>query len=404
MPMRILAMDGGPSVVTWCRCLQTLEKERPGFLSKIDMVAGVSAGSLASIYLADKITPLAPGEPAQEAADGFVSYMHELLEYYAPEGLQNYATALKGDEAMVQNEPLIEFLKKHITPFSSTPLHHPDRDSACKVTILAGRKDEPWGPELNRNWGPNPEPINDLINMAIRSSAYPMWLPAREGRVDGAVYCNSPASTVVTTLVEEHGRDVLDDIVILSLGGDAGTSNLSNLVVPGDPLPPKPPLPDIKLPPGFKPPFPIPESLEEAGEMLTQFQEDLKNALEGEWKWDFSNPPQPGNENWGWKHWLAYPGNLCFFVQIYMNNIGLGSTMQARQLLGEDKVCRLAPVGLMSMGEAILGICFTQLEILIKLSDFAAALWADPVTSTLFNFQPSIQSTLAWLDTHWMND
>src|SRR5260221_3115864 len=53
-PFRILALDGGPSALLVVLMLTELDKLAPGFLEKVDLIAGTSAGAITGLMLSTK--------------------------------------------------------------------------------------------------------------------------------------------------------------------------------------------------------------------------------------------------------------------------------------------------------------------------------------------------------------
>lgn len=395
--MRTLAMDGGISACTYVRLLRRLEQVRPGFLRQTEMIMGSSAGSCTAVYLAylldqDELTGM-------EIADKLVDYVDRLLELMKMDGIKSYKKLIEGKEAMLSNMEFAPFIAE-MTNFT------PDTKLSTKLCLLSTLMGPPYTPQVHTNWGKDAMEDFPLVEGALRSAAMSLFFPGRSGHLDGVFFVNNPAMPGLAKIIGEMGLESVDDLVMLSLGGDDGSSTLSNKYIPGDPmvdLPrPKP------IPPGLT--KQIPEMpVEMAEDVMNQARANLIQIISKVFRVDFDDIHAseteciPGdNQNWGWRQWLLYPANIGYLVQVLMNSHGRGSAWECEQILGE-RLLRLAPVGLMSMNEGSIMNTLGMSQEVIAYSEFAARAWGDKETSVKYEFSPDLPLTLSWVDYHWMS-
>ncbi len=418
--MRTLSMDGGISACTYVRLLRRLEELRPGFLRRTEMIVGSSAGSCTGVYLAylldqDELSGM-------EIADKLVDYVDRLLERMKMDGMKSYKKLIEGKEAMLSNMEFAPFIAE-MTNFTH------DTKLSTKLCLLSTLMGPPYTPQVHTNWGKDAMADFPLVEGALRSAAMSLFFPGRAGHLDGVFFVNNPAMSGLAKIIGEMGLESVDDLVMLSLGGDDGSSTLSNKYIPGDPMvdlpKPKP------LPPGIGkliPDMPV----EMAEDVMNQARANLIQIVSKVFRIDFDDVMNqasanliqmvnkvfrvdfddanvleteclPGdNQNWGWRQWLLYPANIGYLVQVLMNSHGRGSAWQCEQILGE-RLLRLAPVALMSMNEGSIMNTLGMTQEVIAYSEFAARAWGDKDTSVKYEFSPDLPLTLSWIDYHWMS-
>lgn len=391
--MRILSLDGGVGSLTYIRLLKRLEELRPGFLSRIDMIVGSSAGAWAGTYLAYLLDQDLKSE---EVGEKLIEYMEHLVQSTATSNLGYIKYLLGGNRASVLQEEYFPYMQRATKNASIF-------DVSRKLSLLTAPMGPPYTPYLQSNWGANAMSSSEtLAACAVRSGSMPFWFPAMQGNLDGAFFINNPAMPGLSAIAGQMGLDALNDVVLLSMGADGGTSNLSNEFIPGQSLQ------------GLPSPKPIPPKMaREFPEMPVDFVRSVMNQVRANLKdimakllkirFDRDNRREEHNEtqNWGWKQWIAYPGNLAYILQVLLNGHGYGGAWQCDQFIGERSL-RLAPTGLMSLNEGTLMYFLGQVDELFGFSKHVARLWGEDKTSKMYEFNPDLSLTLSWIDYHWM--
>jgi len=397
-PYRILSFDGGPSVATTVRCLQQIEAARPGFLERTQHFVGSSAGAQVAVYLGHLLDN---GKDGATALSNCVDFVDELLTVYAPPA-GALLKLLEGKDAMMTNVGVGTWLQEQIG--EQTTLG----DLYRRVSVLSARADKPWNPEVVSNFSGilgSPVRPTEAVNAAIQSGSFPLWLPLRDGHVDGALYSNCPAmagfgAAYQAELSPAAKASMLHNAVVFSLGGMDGSSSLSNLFTP--PLTGNEAKP-LALPAHGTWPTAKLADVDDARSSAQQIRANLMHELNSQLGMDIDPAvfPVTGNSSWGWQSWLAYPWNLGYFLQVWMNSMGRGVSMLLDQMLG-NRAFRLGPVTLLGSNEAFLCELLGQPKPIIAFADFTAKLWGEPDPPTGVTFEPTFEETLAWVDTHWM--
>jgi len=399
MPFRVLSFDGGPNVGAYVRCLQAIEAARPGFLDRVDLLIGSSAGACTSVFLAGRLAPGADG--AAVAADA-VDYADGVLRAMAPQDGRAYKRLLTGAKPLIESTGIRAHLSENTGDFASLPR---------RVSVLSCSARAPYDPLITSNYGRGAS-AEDSVDVVVRSSSLPVWSAPHQGRIDGALFTNNPSTTGLLELIAStRGTDEqvdLDDVVLLSFGGDDGNGKLSNLRCPGaskESKISKDPMALLK-----KLGVPVDKAMKDAAATLGPLQEEMAAKLA---ELGLSVAPgaeedgEPGagedSEDWGWRQWLAYPGNLAYVLQVWVASEGRGAHWQCEQLLGE-RALRVAPMGPLPTNEALLALFLGQPEPVIEVAKLTGRLWSDPPSSKAMGFDVDVLKTLAWVDEHWMAD
>src|SRR5262249_17291703 len=106
-----------------------------------------------------------------------------------------------------------------------------------RLVIQAASMCTPWRPRIYDS-GSVADLAVPLYDAALCSGSFPLVFPVRNGQVDGMMFTNAPAMAGVAQAVAGTGaaeRVPLDQIRLLALGSDDGSSNLSDLAIPTDP-------------------------------------------------------------------------------------------------------------------------------------------------------------------------
>ena len=215
---RILALDGGGirgllSVVL----LDRLQRECPGWLRKVHLLAGTSTGGIIALGIAHGV-PLADIRALyeQKGRDIFDdSWLDNLKD------LGNVAGAQYGNKALTRElrhifgaTRLKDFRKRVLIPAFDLDNENPD----------ASRRS--WSPKFFHNF-PGPDSDGDQLayKVALYTSAAPTFFPAVDGYIDGGVFANNPS---MAALAQTQDHRALkrpprhDRIALLSIG--TGTS------------------------------------------------------------------------------------------------------------------------------------------------------------------------------------
>jgi hypothetical protein len=236
MLYRILSLDGGGQLeMTSTLLIQEIEKRRPGFLARTDMIAGTSAGAMVALILATQDDP-APLLPATEelwerffmlsmnSLAGAVLGLVGLGAFFSHQRLEQFL----GQPSLLGSKTLGELRKKVI--ITSFDLEAIDNTTGAKT----------WKPKVYDNYGKdNPDLLEKAVDVALRSSAAPIMFPIVDGHIDGGVFANHPAMVAVSKVFhdwrvspingvplpqggvgpgEDPVQENLDDLRVLSIG------------------------------------------------------------------------------------------------------------------------------------------------------------------------------------------
>ncbi|PTL83588.1 patatin-like phospholipase family protein [Vitiosangium sp. GDMCC 1.1324] len=215
---RILSLDGGGlRTLVSLGILRRIERERPGFLDEVQLVAGTSSGALSALILA----------AASRSSEGLDA---ALRLWFAPDlftlPLSNTLGALVGRKALTPNQAMARALTGVLGDKTLGELHR-------HVVIPAFQLDDHNPNEALRTWGlrvfhnlpgASSEQMGELlVDLALRSSAMPILSPVYQGYVDGGLFANNPTLAAVAQAIHAEVT-TLDNLLVLSLGtGDPVT-------------------------------------------------------------------------------------------------------------------------------------------------------------------------------------
>lgn len=226
-PFRILALDGGPAALLVTLMLSDLEDLVPGFLEKVDLIAGTSAGAITGLMLSTRKNPA----HMLPVAENF--WLNE-QNYYKNSPL-GYLKALVGAGAVNDDKYVQQFLEQRGV-LAGRKL----RDLAKKV-VLTSYEINPlrrapgmrgplnWQPKILHNLSDDGHDLDlPAVDAALSSSASPIVTPIHQGKVDGGLVANNPAMVAITQVLTEAMRPTQTAaglpkdrraISMLSLGG-----------------------------------------------------------------------------------------------------------------------------------------------------------------------------------------
>lgn len=405
MAYRILSFDGGPTCYYMPRLLLTLEQRAPGTLASADLFAGTSAGSALALYFARQ---RALGTASLDAIQGAIAFMDALTQAFQPD-LAAWRRLVLGRQAMFESAPLAQVYGEYIG--EDTTLD----DLGAPVVLVSSRMDAPWRPDILCSLDRGATAGRSALTAAMRSSAFPVLLPIVDQHTDGAMFQNNPSVAALSCVLEARNQlgVTLDDVTVLSLGLDGGTSDLSNRRLPGGlhaenyadiAVPTIPPQLLEGAPPEVhqalqqwgtvaEAPSRLRDALAPIGKVLATSpfnQAAIERLAEG------LHTGTAGELSWGWGQWLIALVNPVYLLQTFLNSQGMGcADLLGRMLQG--RTMRLAPSGLLSPNDAFL-LIVTGLGDLASLdAQCLKAIWSFGPTSDYLNFQPTIRQTQRWL-------
>lgn len=226
---RILAVDGGGvRGVFAARLLERLDERYPGFLSRTDLFAGTSTGGILALGLAAGMTP-------KQCREFYEAYSPAVFPRWFPYDLGVFRSARRLVRAVYGNQDLKAALAERFGERTLGSLQ------PRWVLVASFALDNPnprpglpraWKAKFFHNFPDHPRQKTDaherIVDVALRSSAAPTFLPVYEGFVDGGVVANNPSMCALAQAVnEETGRQQLDDVVLLSVGTGLNPLHLS---------------------------------------------------------------------------------------------------------------------------------------------------------------------------------
>ncbi len=404
---RILSLDGGTHGFSWLFCLREIEEDNPGFLSHTDMFVGSSFGGFCSLYLAYHMGSLEPGDSGVHIIRGCIAFMKELLSFQADEAA--FQRLLGGMESMYDHERMERVLthKDHLGESTMADLHR-------RVVITTYGTHRPgWGPVIYDSEYEEDQGVR-CSELGLASAALPVLLPIRNGLANGSLGGSNGSLHGLTHVIGRHAEMTFDDVALMSLGGDPGTSALSNFPTPWDSkeaVPEKLSIDAILTPSPEKQ-----QAMAMLGQKIEALWQDLDKSME-----ELGDPttshlgtplsppdekPDPSamNPQWGWRKWLTDKSSPLFFYSIIINNQALDVAEQTKMLLG-DHTIRVAPMALLSSGQVLFMTFLSTTnasELILRVAELTAELWSDPETSEAYKFTPTIKETEEFIDNAWM--
>jgi patatin-like phospholipase/acyl hydrolase len=211
-PYRILSLDGGGirGVLT-ATLLERLEEAHPGFLAQVDLFAGTSTGGLLALGLASGLSPAEARLLYEEK--GALIFKDSLWDDVRDMGM------MLG--AQYSNENLKQAL---IEQFGNQTLGELPKKVLISSFDLDNEATEPealrtWKPKFFHNYpGAGSDAGEKVVDVALRTSAAPVYFPIYQGYADGGVVANNPSMCALAqALDEDTGGQSLDEVVLLSL-------------------------------------------------------------------------------------------------------------------------------------------------------------------------------------------
>lgn len=208
---RIITFDGGGirGALT-VELLRRLERRCPGLIRSADLFAGTSTGSFIALGLAH-------GLPADDIAK---LYSEENGKYiFTPSYLELFRPKYDNDH-----------LKEVLTSVFPPDLRLKDLNRRVLVTSfnVSGSGTGNWSPVFFTNFPGSPTRNELVVDVALCSSAAPVYFPSHRHHIDGGVVANNPSTAAVCAAVDRHlGRQSLGRVYLLSMGTGSGKASIN---------------------------------------------------------------------------------------------------------------------------------------------------------------------------------
>lgn len=212
MAYRIITFDGGGvRGVYTAVLLQRLAEQAPGLLERTELLAGTSTGGIIALGLASGRTPAELVSLYQDNAARIfdASWLHELADLHGLSGAEYDNTNLESIlKTLFGSTRLAQLAKKVLVPSFQLDNQAPQ----------AGKR--MWKPKFFHNFaGPDSDGDELVVDVALRTSAAPVYFPTYQVYVDGGVVANDPSMAALAQAIDKDtGAQKLDDLLLFSLG------------------------------------------------------------------------------------------------------------------------------------------------------------------------------------------
>jgi hypothetical protein len=232
-----MSFDGGPAALTVLPCLIEIERRNEGFLAATDLFVGASSGAWTALYLARHLPLVKSGAvKGIDLLQSCLDFLMTALAEMQPEDVVKAWLSFAFEDTPLLSYTKVQSLMIQDANYGLDTLGRLNaQPGAARVVIIAGRMSAPWSPRVYDS-ADAADATELFYDVALRSGSFPMVFPIRDGQVDGAMYTNNPA--MVGLVQALAGTSTLApvapaDAIMLTLGLDDGSSDLSNMFVPG---------------------------------------------------------------------------------------------------------------------------------------------------------------------------
>ncbi len=221
MAYRILTFDGGGIRGVYTAVLpDRLCQQVPNLLNNVELVAGTSTGGIIALGLA-------AGHPPAQLVALYRDNAAKIFDASWLRGLNDLG-GLAGAE--YDNKNLIGTLS---AIFGTTKLE----DLGKKVLIPSFQLDNQeqqagkrmWKPKFFHNYpGPDSDGRELAVDVALRTSAAPIYFPTYQIYIDGGVVANDPSMTALAQSLDRGtGNQKLEDLRLFSLGTGSNPTHIA---------------------------------------------------------------------------------------------------------------------------------------------------------------------------------
>jgi patatin-like phospholipase/acyl hydrolase len=214
----ILSLDGGGiRGVFTTGLLSRLEAMAP-FLAKVDLFAGTSTGGIIALGLAGGLTP-------DELTHLYLALGPEIFppSPLGPLAIVGKVVCAPYDSAALRRALTDAFGRRNLRRLGDlgrrvlVPTF--DLDSSEGPASTRGDRRR-WKPKFFHNFpGPGSDAAEEIVDVALRTSAAPTYFPTYQGFVDGGVIANNPSMVALAQALHPGtGGQKLEDVSVLSVG------------------------------------------------------------------------------------------------------------------------------------------------------------------------------------------
>lgn len=220
MTYRIVALDGGGiRGLTTTVLLERVAALRPNSLQRVDLWAGTSIGGVLALALAAEVTPTAMRQAFLERGAKLLLDSARLpgmatKAHYDNLNLQRFMRELFGDLTLGDLPGNVL-----VTAFNlDTGMTNPDRMRRARLKVFHNFP------------GPTGDRDVPVVDVAMATSAYPVFFPIYKGHVDGGVAAVNPSLCALAQALDAGtGKQRLEDVVLLSVSTGHGPNYIEVL-------------------------------------------------------------------------------------------------------------------------------------------------------------------------------
>lgn len=203
MTYKILCIDGGGIRGVFALEILKMFQEDLGkdVFQKFDCFSGTSTGALIISALLKGYHP------------------NELIYFYSLFGRKIFPKKrrLVTDEAKYNQSFLQTIL--HATLSEKTTLADLNKHIIIPACYLSDTEEKRWGVEIYDNFDLEKAKEWSLVDVALRSSAAPIYFPSYQNYIDGGVYALNPSLMALSRTIDPNGGNKeIGDLKILSIG------------------------------------------------------------------------------------------------------------------------------------------------------------------------------------------
>jgi patatin-like phospholipase/acyl hydrolase len=210
---RILALDGGGIRGLYTAVLlNRLEAQVPGFIGRVDLLAGTSTGGILALGLAKGMAPQSLIDLYRNNGGAIFSrtLWHEIRDLGELVGAKyDNKNLMRIIRSTFGSGTLKDLLPRHVL----IPSFDLDNQAATPAPRM-------WKPKFFHNFeGSDSDGEEKLADVALRTSAAPTYFPVYQGYVDGGVVANNPSMAALAQAIDKDtGKQQLENLRLFSVG------------------------------------------------------------------------------------------------------------------------------------------------------------------------------------------